>query len=194
MYNRRFPFHHTGKAGNGLTLSESRVAIIQKNRECRSTYSPVGSNGLLDRYVGNGFMVTWALGLSGVTGLLTRCIRLTEPPPNLPMIPIRSVCRAAVRTDRGVTDIAAGRQLGHRRGARRMRNIIVATDAGREGTHLPVDIYSYLGCTKPFKRLWISSLTDEAIREEWQASRKEPDMTACMQPRTAGRRRIGWWA
>lgn len=94
-----------------------------------------------------------------------------------------------------MTDIAAGRQLKViSEVLAGCESIIVATDAGREGELIFRWIYSYLGCTKPFKRLWISSLTDEAIREEWQASRKEPDMTACMQPRTAGRRRIGWWA
>lgn len=43
--------------------------------------------------------------------------------------------------------------------------IIVATDAGREGELIFRYIYEYLGCKTPFKRLWISSLTDEAIRE-----------------------------
>ena len=43
--------------------------------------------------------------------------------------------------------------------------IIVATDAGREGELIHRYIYNYLDCTKPFVRLWISSLTDKAIRE-----------------------------
>ena len=43
--------------------------------------------------------------------------------------------------------------------------IIVATDAGREGELIFRYIYSYLNCHKPFDRLWISSLTDKAIRE-----------------------------
>lgn len=44
-------------------------------------------------------------------------------------------------------------------------NIIVATDAGREGELIFRFIYEYLHCTKPFKRLWISSLTDHVISE-----------------------------
>jgi DNA topoisomerase-3 len=87
--------------------------------------------------------------------------------------PFRLVVRQ-VRTDRGmVTDIAAGRQLkviGEVLAG--CESIIVATDAGREGELIFRWIYSYLGCTKPFKRLWISSLTDEAIREG-MASLKE---------------------
>ena len=41
----------------------------------------------------------------------------------------------------------------------------MATDAGREGELIFRWIYDFLGCTKPFRRLWISSLTDEAIRK-----------------------------
>ena len=47
----------------------------------------------------------------------------------------------------------------------RCESIIVATDAGREGELIFRYVYNYLGCTKPFVRLWISSLTDKAIRE-----------------------------
>ena len=43
--------------------------------------------------------------------------------------------------------------------------IIVATDAGREGELIFRYIYQHFGCRKPFDRLWISSLTDKAIRE-----------------------------
>lgn len=43
--------------------------------------------------------------------------------------------------------------------------IIVATDAGREGELIFRYIYEYIGCNTPFRRLWISSLTDEAIRK-----------------------------
>ena len=43
--------------------------------------------------------------------------------------------------------------------------IIVATDAGREGELIFRYIFHYLSCHKPFVRLWISSLTDRAIRE-----------------------------
>lgn len=80
--------------------------------------------------------------------------------------PFKLVVRQ-VRTDRGmVTDLAASRQLkvidevfG------KCDSIIVATDAAREGELIFRYIYQYLGYTKPFRRLWISSLTDEAIRE-----------------------------
>ncbi|MBQ8172072.1 MAG: DNA topoisomerase 3 [Oscillospiraceae bacterium] len=43
--------------------------------------------------------------------------------------------------------------------------LICATDAGREGECVFRYVYYQAGCTKPFKRLWISSMTDEAIRD-----------------------------
>ena len=45
------------------------------------------------------------------------------------------------------------------------KQIVVATDAGREGELIFRYLYSYLNCRTPFVRLWISSLTDKAIRE-----------------------------
>ena len=117
---------------------------------------------------GNGYMVTWALGhlvslaLPGAYGYT----RTTAE--DLPMIPepFRLVPRQ-VRTDKGmVTDIVAGKQLKIIDEAfSKCDSIIVATDCAREGELIFRWIYSYLGCTKPFQRLWISSLTDEAIRE-----------------------------
>lgn len=43
--------------------------------------------------------------------------------------------------------------------------IIAATDAGREGQGIFENLYSYLGCTKPVKRLWISSLEEQDVLE-----------------------------
>ncbi|KAA6304910.1 DNA topoisomerase 3, partial [termite gut metagenome] len=45
---------------------------------------------------------------------------------------------------------------------------VVATDAGREGQLIFQYIYDYAGCNKSCERLWISSLTDKAIREGFQ--------------------------
>ena len=44
--------------------------------------------------------------------------------------------------------------------------IICATDAGREGELIFRHIYEANHCTKPVKRLWCNSMTDEAIREQ----------------------------
>ena len=43
--------------------------------------------------------------------------------------------------------------------------LVCATDAGREGELIFRTVYYLAGCSKPMKRLWISSMTDEAIKE-----------------------------
>ncbi|MBV4218919.1 topoisomerase C-terminal repeat-containing protein [Bacteroides uniformis] len=129
----------------------------------------VGAADKKDGYcTGNGYMVTWALGhlvslaMPGAYGYTkTRA-------EDLPMLPdpFRLVSRQ-VRTDKGmVTDLAAARQLKVIDSVlAQCDSVIVATDCAREGELIFRWIYSYLGYTKPFQRLWISSLTDEAIRE-----------------------------
>ncbi len=47
----------------------------------------------------------------------------------------------------------------------RITEVVCATDAGREGQLIFMYVYLLSGCTKPVKRLWINSMTDEAIRK-----------------------------
>ena len=54
-------------------------------------------------------------------------------------------------------------------------SVICATDAGREGELIFRYIYRMCGCTKPFRRLWINSMTDDAIRDGFQALRPGAD-------------------
>ena len=54
-------------------------------------------------------------------------------------------------------------------------SLICATDAGREGELIFRYIYEKAGCKKPFRRLWISSMTDEAIREGFSEIRPGED-------------------
>ena len=51
--------------------------------------------------------------------------------------------------------------------AKDVETVVCATDAGREGELIFRYIYQKSGCTKPVKRLWISSMTDESIRTGW---------------------------
>lgn len=129
----------------------------------------VGAADRKDGYcTGNGYMVTWAMGhlvSLAMPGAYGYAKTSAEDLPILPD-PFRLVPRQ-LRTDKGmVTDIAAARQLKVIDSVfAQCDSIIVATDCAREGELIFRWIYSYLGYTKPFKRLWISSLTDEAIRE-----------------------------
>ena len=129
----------------------------------------VGADTKNDGYCsGNGYMVTWALGHLVSLALPDTYGYTRTAAEDLPMLPepFRLVSRQ-VRTDRGmVPDLAATKQLKVIDWVfNRCVSIIVATDAGREGELIFRWIYDYLGCTKPFRRLWISSLTDEAIRK-----------------------------
>ena len=129
----------------------------------------VGADEKNDGYcAGGGYMVTWALGHLVSLALPDAYGYTKTAAEDLPMLPepFRLVSRQ-VRTDRGmVPDLAASKQLKIIESVfNRCGSIIVATDAGREGELIFRWIYDYLGCTKPFRRLWISSLTDEAIRK-----------------------------
>ena len=129
----------------------------------------VGADSKNDGYcAGGGYMVTWALGHLVSLALPDAYGYTKTAAEDLPMLPepFRLVSRQ-VRTDRGmVPDLAASKQLKIIESVfNRCGSIIVATDAGREGELIFRWIYDYLGCTKPFRRLWISSLTDEAIRK-----------------------------
>ena len=129
----------------------------------------VGATEKKDGYcVGNSYMVTWALGHLVSLALPGTYGYTKTTADDLPMIPdpFRLVSKQ-VGTDRGmVPDMAASRQLKVIDEVfSKCDGIIVATDAGREGELIFRWIYAYLGYTKPFQRLWISSLTDEAIRE-----------------------------
>lgn len=50
----------------------------------------------------------------------------------------------------------------------RVDSLVCATDAGREGELIFRLVYEQAGCTKPFERLWISSMEDAAIREGFE--------------------------
>lgn len=139
----------------------------------------VGATEKKDGYcIGNGYMVTWALGhlvslaMPGTYGYTKTAA------DDLPMIPepFRLVARQ-IKTAKGmVTDITANKQLKTIDEVfSKCDSIIVATDAGREGELIFRWIYDYLGYTKPFQRLWISSLTDEAIREGMENLRDGSD-------------------
>lgn len=82
-----------------------------------------------------------------------------------------------IKTDKGYkADSGAIAQINViRRLFENSERIIVATDAGREGELIFRYLYEYIGCNVPFDRLWISSLTDTAIREGLNNLKKGSD-------------------
>ena len=117
---------------------------------------------------GNGYKVTWAFG--HLIGLLSP-EEMGFANNEFPFFPEEWKTKPKMKREKGEwkKDPIIDKQLKTIEklfnGAER---IIVATDAGREGELIFRYIYEYLGCTTPFSRLWISSLTDEAIRKGMQ--------------------------
>jgi DNA topoisomerase-3 len=125
----------------------------------------VGAHEKCSGYMqGHGYIVTWAFG---------HLVQLAIPElyghkrySELPLIPERF--RLVVKQERtggkNAIDSAASRQLNViRRVLDKCESVIAATDAGREGELIFRRIYNHIGCTLPVKRLWVSSLTEEAI-------------------------------
>lgn len=119
-------------------------------------------------FSGNGHVVTWAFGHLVTLAMPEAYGFPTYSREQLPIIPdpfrlvVRQIRKGTTYTD----DPSALKQLNIiRKCFDRSDRIIVATDAGREGELIFRLIYAYLDCRKPFDRLWISSLTDKAIRE-----------------------------
>ena len=73
----------------------------------------------------------------------------------------------------------------------RVASVICATDAGREGELIFRYIYEAAGCSKPVSRLWISSLTPEAIRKGFDAIRPGRDYDPLAEA-ARGRSRADW--
>ncbi|OUN03940.1 type IA DNA topoisomerase [Bacteroides xylanisolvens] len=117
---------------------------------------------------GNGYNVTWAFGHLVQPALPDGYGIKGFHPDNLPIIPpVFKLIPRQVKTEKGYkpdSDVVAQIKVIAAL-FRESERIIVATDAGREGELIFRYLYEYIGCATPFERLWISSLTDTAIRE-----------------------------
>ena len=150
------------------------IAIIgEKPSVAKSIAAIVGANEKQDGYLsGNGYLVTWAFGhLVGLAMPEAYGIQSFRR-ESLPIIPenFQLTPPAGESGKKGYkADPGALKQLKVIKEVfSQSDKIIVATDAGREGELIFRYIYQYIGCNKPFVRLWISSLTDKAIREGLQ--------------------------
>jgi DNA topoisomerase-3 len=123
---------------------------------------------------GNGYVVTWAIG---------HLVSLAEPHQinpqwkqwrleSLPMLPEQW---PLVAYERSQDQFEVVRKILL---SPRVKSIICATDAGREGELIFRYIYEASKSDKPFSRLWISSLTPDSIWPMPQPDEAEP---------------IGWW-
>ena len=148
------------------------AVIAEKPSVARDIATVLGATQKNDGNIsGNGYIVTWAFGhLVGLAMPDTYGIENFKR-ENLPILPqLFQLIPRQVKTDKGYKpDSGTVKQLKIIKEVfDQCDKIIVATDAGREGELIFRYIYQYLDCRKPFVRLWISSLTDKAIREGLQ--------------------------
>ena len=143
--------------------------IAEKPSVARDIARIVGATSKQDGYMeGCGYVVTWAMGHLIALAMPEAYGFSTYKAEDLPIRPnpFQLVVRQARKDKEYISDPAALKQLKVIRSCfDKADRIIVATDAGREGELIFRYIYQHLGCRKPFDRLWISSLTDKAIRE-----------------------------
>ena len=139
-----------------------RLVIAEKPSVAQSLASVIGATTRKDGYLeGNGWRVSWCLGhLAGLADA-----HAYNPDyakwryDDLPILPVDWKVTVD-KSKRKQFDLL--RQLMN---APDVTEVVNACDAGREGELIFRSVYELAGCTKPTKRLWISSMEDSAIRE-----------------------------
>src|SRR5262245_25702842 len=170
-------------------MSSALTAILaEKPAVARDIARVLGASQKGDGFLrGNGYIVTWAIG---------HLVALAQPHEinpewrrwrrdHLPMLPREWPLVVAEETRAQFEAVA--RVLN----APDVERVICATDAGREGELIFRYIYEAAGCRKPFERLWISSLTAEAIREGFRKLRAGRDFDP-LADAARGRSRADW--
>ena len=172
-----------------------KTIIAEKPSVAREIAGIVGATERKDGYItGNGYFVTWAfghligLGMSedyGISGFDKTVLPIL---PNPFLLTVRKV-----KKDKGYSvDTGALKQLKViEQLFNKSERIIVATDAGREGELIFRYIYEYLKCNKPFERLWISSLTEKAIKQGFENLKSGKEFDGLFQS-AQGRSRADW--
>ena len=146
-----------------------KTIIAEKPSVAREIARIVGATKREEGYFeGGGYAVTWAFGHLvqlampdgyGIRGFVRD--NLPVIPETFTLIPRQEKTEKSYKPDSGVvSQIKIISRLFNG-----SEQIIVATDAGREGELIFRYLYHYIGCATPFVRLWISSLTDKAIRD-----------------------------
>lgn len=138
------------------------LVIAEKPSVARDIAKVLGVSEKADGcLIGSQYVVSWAIG---------HLVTLAEPEAyddayrkwsfdTLPILPDHMKLQAISKTR------AQLRILQHWMNSREIDEIICATDSGREGELIFRYIYEITKCKKPFRRLWISSMTESAIRD-----------------------------
>ncbi|QAT82094.1 DNA topoisomerase III [Corallococcus coralloides] len=174
----------TARGGRGSVLA----VVAEKPAVARDIARVLGANERGEGFLrGNGYVVTWAIG---------HLVGLAQPHEirpewkkwhrsQLPMLP--------GDWPLVVSDSTKGQFEVVRRvmNAPEVSAVVCATDAGREGELIFRYIYAAAGCRKPVRRLWVSSLTERAIRDGFQQL-KDGKAYAPLAAAAMGRSRADW--
>ena len=139
-----------------------QLVICEKPSVAKSIASALGVTSRADGfYEGNGYLVSWCIGhLVGLADAAAYNESFKKwRYDDLPILP--EPFRYEVATDKAA-QFHILKKLMERSDVTELVN---ACDAGREGELIFRLVYETAGCTKPFSRLWISSMEDKAIRE-----------------------------
>ena len=132
----------------------------------------LGASSRKDGYLeGNNYIVSWCVGhLVGLADASSYDERFAKwRYSDLPIVPeewLFEIPKDKQKQFKVLRDLMRDK---------RVTELVCATDAGREGELIFRLVYKKAGCTKPFKRLWISSLEDSAIREGFAHLRDSGD-------------------
>ncbi|MDM1465325.1 type IA DNA topoisomerase [Myroides odoratimimus] len=155
------------------------VILAEKPSVAREIALLVGAKTKKEGYIeGNGYCVTWAIGHLVSLGMPEDYGFQGFKREALPILPRSYLLlpRKIKKANKYSSDPEALKQLKViDKLFKTCSEIIAATDAGREGELIFRYIYQYLNCSKPFKRLWISSLTEKAIKEGLQNLKEGSD-------------------
>ena len=142
-----------------------KLVLAEKPSVAQSIAKVIGAASRKDGYLeGNGYIVSWCVG---------HLVELAEPETydekykkwtyvDLPIMPSKWKYEVspATRKQFGVLKNLMKRED--------IDSLVCATDAGREGELIFRLVYHQCHCTKPFERLWISSMEDSAIKDGFE--------------------------
>lgn len=149
-----------------------KLVIAEKPSVAQSIAKVIGANQRADGYLeGSGYLVSWCVG---------HLVELAEPEEydsryekwnkeDLPIIPdgwkyrVSSATKAQFKILKDLMDRDD------------VESLVEATDAGREGELIFRLVYNQAKCKKPFERLWISSMEDDAILDGFATLRPGKD-------------------
>ena len=143
-------------------MTHHKLVIAEKPSVALSLAAVLGARQRHDGYLsGNGYLVSWCFGhlaeLAGADVYDEKYAKWRYD--DLPILP--ASWRFTLKADKA-KQFELLRDLMRRED---VTEVINACDAGREGELIFRTVYYMAGCTKTMKRLWISSMEDEAIRK-----------------------------